>query len=228
MKNDIITLEITDITPEGFGVGRVDGKVYFVADTAIGDICDCLVLKELKSHSFAKLVNIKAASPDRIEPDCSVCKRCGGCAFRHISYEAELRLKKNTVKQAFARIAKMDIKVNDTVFDNDERYRNKVQYPFAQGENGAIFGYYARHSHRIITHNDCPLQDKVFTEIADYTAKTANKLSLWAYDEESGSGILRHAVMRKNRDGRILYCIVVAKKHKNLKLLAETVAMRFK
>ena len=86
MKNDIITLEITDVTPEGFGVGRVDGKVYFVADTAIGDICDCLVMKELKSHSFAKLVNIKTPSADRIDPNCAVCKRCGGCAFRHISY----------------------------------------------------------------------------------------------------------------------------------------------
>ena len=228
MKNDIITLEITDITPEGFGVGRVDGKVYFVADTAIGDVCDCLVLKELKSHSFAKLVNIKTPSPDRADPDCAVCKRCGGCAFRHISYEAELKLKKNIVKQAFSRIAKMDIAVNDTVNDADERYRNKVQYPFAQGEGGAVFGYYARHSHRIVTHNDCPLQDKVFTEIADYTAKTADKLSIPAYDEESGNGILRHAVMRKNREGKILYCIVVAKKHKNLSLLAETVAMRFK
>ncbi|MBR5779315.1 MAG: 23S rRNA (uracil(1939)-C(5))-methyltransferase RlmD [Clostridia bacterium] len=228
MKNDIITLEITDITPEGFGVGRVDGKVYFVADTAIGDICDCLVMKELKSHSFAKLVNIKSPSPDRIDPNCAVCKRCGGCAYRHISYEAELRLKKNIVKQAFARIAKMDIFVNDTVFDNDERYRNKVQYPFAQGEGGAIFGYYARHSHRIITHGDCPLQDKIFTDIAEYTAKTADKLSIPAYDEESGNGILRHAVMRKNRKGELLYCIVVAKKHKNLQLLVETVAMRFK
>ena len=227
MKNDIITLEITDITPEGFGVGRLDGKVYFVADTAIGDICDCLVLKELKSHSFAKLVNIKVPSNDRIEPNCAVCKRCGGCAFRHISYDAELKLKQNTVKQAFARIAKMDIRVNETVFDDDERYRNKIQYPFAKGESGAVFGYYARHSHRIIAHSDCPLQDRIFTDIADYTAKTADKLSIPAYDEESGSGILRHAVMRKNRNGRILYCLVVAKKHKNLSLLAETVAMRF-
>ena len=47
-------------------------------------------------------------------------------SFRHISYDAELKLKQNTVKQAFARIAKMDIRVNETVFDDDERYRNKV------------------------------------------------------------------------------------------------------
>lgn len=227
MKNDIITLEITDVTPEGFGVGRFDGKVYFVADTAIGDICDCLVLKELKSHSFAKLVNIKVASPDRTDPDCAVCKKCGGCAYRHIAYSAELELKKNTVRQAFSRIAKMDIRVNDTVFDSDERYRNKVQYPFAKGENGAVFGYYARHSHRIITHSDCPLQDHIFTDIAERTARIADLLGIDAYDESDASGIIRHAVMRKNRAGEILYCIVVAKKHKNLPLLAEAVKREF-
>ena len=228
MKNDIITIEITDITPEGFGVGRADGRVYFVADTAIGDKCECLVLKELKSHSFAKLVNIVTPSPQRIEPDCAVCKKCGGCSYRHISYEAELEIKRNTVRQAFSRIAKMDITVNETVYDNPEKYRNKVQYPFARGENGAVFGYYARRSHRIIPHKECPLQDVIFTEIADYTAKIADKLNIPAYDEESGKGVIRHAVMRKNRKGEIIYCIVVAEKHRNLSLLAETVAGKFK
>ena len=227
MKNDIVTLEITDVTPEGFGIGRVDGKVYFVADTAIGDKCDCLVLKELKSHSFAKLVSISSASADRIDPDCAVCKKCGGCNFRHISYPAELELKKNFVAQAFSRIAKQSVKVAATVSDDPLKYRNKVQYPFASEGGHSVFGYYAKRSHRIITHKACPLQDDIFTEIADYTAKTADKLGIPAYDEENHKGILRHAVMRKNRKGEILYCIVVAEKHKAVSMLAETVFAKF-
>lgn len=228
MKNDITTLEITDITPEGYGVGRQDGKVYFVADTAIGDICECIVLKELKSHAFAKLINVITPSASRIDPDCLVCKQCGGCVYRHISYESELDVKRNTVKQAFSRIAKMNIKVNPTVCDKPERYRNKVQYPFAQGKNGAVFGYYARRSHRIVEHKSCPLQDAVFTEIAAYIAKLSDKLCIPAYNEESGKGVIRHAVMRKNRKNNILLCLVVAEKHRNLTLLAETVAGKYK
>lgn len=227
MKNDIITLDITDITPEGFGVGRLDGKVYFVADTAIGDKCDCLVLKELKSHSFAKLVNIISPSPDRIESDCVISKKCGGCQLRHIDYNAELALKKNIVKNAFNRIAKMDIKVNDTVFDNPLRYRNKVQYPFAVGENGAIFGYYAKRSHRIIEHTTCVLQDDIFAEIAHACAKLSDMARVSAYDEASGVGVLRHLVMRKNRKGEILLCLVVAEKHKSLKTLCEMLDKQF-
>lgn len=228
MKNDIITLDITDITPEGFGVGRSDGKVVFVADAAIGDKIDALVLKELKNRTFAKIVNIRESSKDRIDDDCPVGRKCGGCALRHISYASELELKKNIVKQAFSRIAKMDIRVNDTVFSSPGQYRNKVQYPFAPDENGNVrFGYYARRSHRIVEHKNCRLQDSVFTEIADFCARTATSMGITAYDEQSGHGILRHIVMRKNRRDEFLVCLVAAKRDSRIKTLAEMMRARF-
>ena len=227
MKNDVITIDITDVTPEGYGVGRSDGRVYFIADTAVGDRVDALVLKELKSHSFAKVVNIAQSSADRIDSDCAVSKKCGGCVFRHISYDSELRLKQSFVKNAFARIAKADVTVNETVHDVPEFYRNKVQYPFARGDAGATFGYYARRSHRIIECDSCMLQDAIFGEIASFCAKTADMLHIPAYDEASGKGVIRHAVMRKNRKGQILLCLVVAEKHKKLPLLAEELDRRF-
>lgn len=229
MKNDIITLEITDITPEGFGVGRYENKVVFVSDTAVGDVIEALVLKELKSHSFAKAQKIITPSPDRIQSDCEISQKCGGCAFRHITYEAELKLKRNIVKQAFARIGKINITVNDTVFGSDARYRNKVQYPIAPDKDGGCaFGYYARRSHRIIPHADCPLQDKMFAEIADFCTKTADRLGIKPYDETSGRGVLRHIVMRKNRIGEIIVCLVVADKNRiQLKMLADTLKAQF-
>ncbi len=228
MKNDIITLEITDITPQGFGVGRIDNKVYFVADTAIGDKIQATVLKELKSHSFAKVINIITPSPDRIEPDCAVCKKCGGCAFRHISYESELKLKQSFVREAFSRIGNIDIPVNETVCSSPESYRNKVQYPFASDENGkCVFGYYARRSHRVVPHKSCPLQDEIFINIASFCAKTADSLFIPAYDELTGKGILRHLVMRKNKKGEISVCLVVAKRIKSLSFLAETLKAEF-
>ena len=115
MKNDIVILDITDITPEGFGVGRVDGKVFFVADTAVGDKVRALVLKELKKHSFAKVLEIISPSENRINPDCEVSNKCGGCVFRHINYEWESEWKRNLVLNAFSRIGGIDIEVEKTV-----------------------------------------------------------------------------------------------------------------
>lgn len=227
MKNDIITLEITDITPEGFGVGRYEGKVVFVADTAIGDKISALVLKELKNHSFAKAQSIITPSADRIESDCAVSKKCGGCNFRHISYDAEAKLKKSFVAQAFSRIGNMDVKVNDTVVGDPYRYRNKVQYPFGNQSGNCIFGYYAKRSHRIVTHETCPLQEQIFTDIANFCSAEADKLFLHPYNEESGKGLLRHIVMRKNRKGDILVCLVATQNNRKFLALAEQLTAQF-
>lgn len=227
MKNDIITLTITDITPEGFGVGRYEGKAFFVADTAIGDEICALVLKENKNHGFAKIVSVQKSSPDRVDDECPNGRKCGGCVFRHISYDAEKELKRNIVKNAFLRIGKMDLTVEPTVFSTDVRYRNKVQYPFAPNNGRVSFGYYAPRSHRIVEHKTCLLQDEIFTNIASFCAKTAESLGLAAFDEQSGKGVLRHLVMRKNRVGEILLCVVVFKNDKKLLTLAEMLKSRF-
>ena len=228
MKNDIVRINITDVTPEGFGVGRIDGKVIFVGDTAVGDEIDARILKETKSHSFGKIENIIARSEDRIPSACPVSSKCGGCAFQHISYEAELKLKRNFVKQAFNRIGGIEIKVNETVCHSPEKYRNKVQYPFGSGGGGkCLFGYYARNSHRIVGHEKCALQADPFTEIASFCAETAENLFIKAYDEETAKGVLRHIVMRKNRKGEFSVCLVVAERNKKLEILAEKLKAAF-
>ena len=228
MKNDKITLEITAVTPDGYGIGRSENKVVFVPDTAVGDVIEALIIKELKTSSVAKLLEIKKPSESRTEPDCEVCKKCGGCVFRHINYKSELEIKRGFIKDALTRIGGTDIPVRNVVFGEENRYRNKVQYPFGRDENGnCIFGYYAKRSHRIIEHGDCPLQGGIFTKIAAFCAEEADKLKIKAYDEIKRDGILRHAVMRKNRRGEILLCLVVTKKNKELEKLCEAVFDRF-
>ena len=77
-KNDIIALEITDISSSGDGVGRADGFAVFVPDTAVGDTVRALILKVKKSYAFAKAIEIINKSPDRIDSECPYSKQCGG------------------------------------------------------------------------------------------------------------------------------------------------------
>ena len=77
-KNQIIPLEITDITSEGNGVGRYEGMAVFVPMTAIGDIIDAKIVKVQKNFCFGIIESINTPSDDRIEPDCPVFKSCGG------------------------------------------------------------------------------------------------------------------------------------------------------
>ena len=62
-KNDLIILEITDLTEEGQGVGKSDGLVFFVKDSVMGDTVEARVLKVKRNYAYAKVEKLLEASP---------------------------------------------------------------------------------------------------------------------------------------------------------------------
>ena len=106
-KNEFTELEITDVTTEGNGVGRADGIIIFVPNTAVGDRIRAKIVKVTKNYCYGIVDELIEQSPDRVQPDCEVYKTCGGCCFRHISYEAETSLKEKIVRDAIERIGKV-------------------------------------------------------------------------------------------------------------------------
>ena len=78
-KNDLVEIEITGLTAEGSGVGRVEGLAVFVPQTAVGDVAVVRIVKVKKNYAYGRLEELKRKSPDRIEPDCAVFRPCGGC-----------------------------------------------------------------------------------------------------------------------------------------------------
>ena len=228
-KNEIITLSITDINPDGNGVGRGEnGEVVFVPLTAPGDLAKVKIIKCAKNYFVGRLEELVSPSPLRVEPDCPAYHRCGGCVYRHLSEEAELQIKKQTVENAFKRIGHLEVTVADTVSFGFSNYRNKVVYPLGRNNNGDVtFGYYARHTHAIVEHETCPLQENLFSEIATFHVKQSEKHHIPVWNEQTGKGILRHIVMRKNRKGEYFVCFTAAKTFPKAKLLAEELMEAF-
>ena len=97
-KNEIIPLKITDVSIDGKGIGKYKGVAVFVPCSAIEDELEVKILKVKKNYAFGKIEKIIKASSGRIKPDCKVYPKCGGCAFRHISYEEELKIKEKYIK----------------------------------------------------------------------------------------------------------------------------------
>ncbi len=210
-KNDVIELEITGFSSEGSGVGHYDGQAVFVNGTATGDTVQCVIIKAKKNYAIGKLQNILKASPDRIIPDCPVFPRCGGCQYRHISYEAEKRIKTDKVRDAFKRIGHLDTVPLDAVgADSTERYRNKAQFPVETANGRLMAGFYAPFSHRVIDCKDCLLQPAEFSDILKITAKWCEKYKIPTYDENTRKGLLRHIYIRKAfYTGEIMVCLVI-------------------
>lgn len=206
-KNQEIVLEITDITTEGSGVGRYDGMAVFVPLTAVGDRARVKILKVKKTYAYGKLIELIMPSKNRIENDCPHFSKCGGCVFRHISYDAECSLKTNKVYETVKRIGGIDLRPQQIIADIIDRYRNKAQYPVA--ENGGV-GFYAFHSHRIIECDDCILQPEIFSKITASVSRWINQYSISVYDEQKHKGLLRHVYIRKAEvTGEIMVAFVI-------------------
>ena len=210
-KNDTVTIKITDITLEGMGVGKTDdGYVLFVPQTAPGDIIKAKILKTLSSYGYAKIEEIITPSADRIEVDCPVFSKCGGCVFRHISYEKELEIKKNLVDAQFERIGGLDVRCEGiTPSPSENGYRNKAQFPVGRDEKGLYFGFFAQHSHRIIKCENCALHPKFYEDILIAIKKWGDRYDISAYNEETKKGLLRHIYIRDGRQsGEVMVCLV--------------------
>ncbi len=206
-KNDIIELEITDVTDTGSGIGRIDNTVVFVPQTAVGDIVTAVIIKVNKNYCIGKLLEIKTPSENRILCDCDCFSKCGGCVYRHISYDFEKQIKQKRVEDCIKRIAKIDLPPQQIVSDNNIlRYRNKAQFPVS--ENGQV-GFYANHSHRIIPTDDCLLQPGVYNKISDALKEWIKITGASVYSSESGKGLLRHLYIRSGADQKEIMAVLV-------------------
>lgn len=209
IKNQDIQLNIEGYTAEGNGVGHYEGQAVFVSGAAKGDEIIAHIIKAKKTYAIGIIKQILKKSDDRIDVDCSRFRSCGGCAFRHISYEAEKQLKRQKVVDAFQRLAHIDVPVKDIITCNTERYRNKAQYPVGF-DKGVVAGFYAQKSHRIINSSDCILQPEEFSKIVEIVKKWMKEFGIPAYNGEAGNGLVRHIYIRKAfKTGQIMVCLVI-------------------
>ena len=211
-KNQDIKLHIDGMTAEGQGVGHFDGQAVFVKDSAIGDLLDVHIILAKKTYAIGKISKILEASPDRQIPDCDVAGKCGGCAYRHITYEAELGLKAQKVEDAFKRLGHIDIKLDPIIGSNVDGYRNKAQYPVSRDtrDNQPLIGFYAFNTHRIVSQMDCKLQSPAFLDVLTLVRDWMIDFNIKTYDEGKHQGLLRHIYIRRAEfTGEIMVCLVI-------------------
>ena len=230
-KNDITELEITALTSDGDGVGRAGDMVFFVPNTAVEDKILARVLKVKKNVVFARLEEIITPSNDRIEPDCSVSRSCGGCVYRHMSYEAELRAKHKKVYDAVTRIGKLDGSLVKDIVPSEKisAYRNKAMIPVGLNKDGeAVIGYYARHSHNIMHCPSCKLSPDIFNSITEDFYSFIKDRPQLIYSPDNRKGI-RHLYLRlAEKTGEVMVCIIAgAKRFDSDNSLSEHLAEKY-
>ena len=206
-KNQEHTVTIEGYGEGGMGVARIDGRVVFVHGALRGEKCRVLILKTLKSVAFAKVLEVLEPSSERMESDCPYFPRCGGCTYRHIRYEEELRLKKQRVQDNLSRIGGSDVTVEEILGAQDTlRYRNKAQYPVSK--DGAV-GFYRARTHEVIECEHCLVVRPEADAAAEALRAYMQSCHVAGYDEKTGRGLVRHLYVRSNAAGESLICVLV-------------------
>ncbi len=228
-KNQILTVEITDMTSEGEGVGKKDGFPFFIKDTVIGDKAEIRVTRVKKNYAYGRLEKVLTPSPFRIDPKCAFHKQCGGCQIQSMSYEKQLEFKDARVRNNLIRIGgfapeKID-NIMEPILGMEEPfyYRNKAQYPVGQNKEGEpVTGFYAGRTHSIVANTECHLGVKENKEILEIILAYMRENRVPAYDESTGKGLIRHVLIRKGFfSGEIMVCLVVNLKGAQRKLPAQ-------
>ena len=206
-KGSVYTAVIDGYSSEGLGIARVNGAVVFVPHAVRGEEIDLRITKVMKTSCAGEIVKIHNPSPERMEPECPYAGKCGGCAYRHLTYPEELWAKRQRVQDALTRIGGLDLTVEEILgAKNPEHYRNKSQYPV---EADGSIGFFQARTHKVVPIRRCLIQ----TEAADRTAQAVGewmrRYKISAYDETTGKGLVRHVCVRVNRKGESLCCVVV-------------------
>ena len=210
-KNQIEEAVITAMSSDGNGIAKMDGMVVFVPYTAVGDRLKIKIVKVQKNYAFGIVQEILIPSKDRVEDSCPIYQRCGGCAFRHISYQAELRHKAEFVESNLKRLGGVTPQMLPiTPSPLQKEYRNKAQYPVREIDGAVQAGFFAKRSHRVISCAGCDLQPAFFQDILEYTKQFLQDKKISAYEEQSGRGTVRHLYLRWGEvSGEVMVCLVV-------------------
>ncbi len=212
-KNDVVTVKIENMGNDGEGIAKAEGYTLFVKDALPGDVAEVKIVKAKKQYGYGRLIRILEPSKDRVEAPCPLHQKCGGCQIQALSYPAQLRYKEEKVRGHLERIGGFtDPPVLPVMGMEDPfRYRNKAQFPFGTDREGRIVtGFYAGRTHSIVPNTDCMLGVPENKEILEIILAFLKERNIPVYDERTGKGLLRHALIRKGfRTGELMVCLVL-------------------
>ncbi|MBQ2903669.1 MAG: 23S rRNA (uracil(1939)-C(5))-methyltransferase RlmD [Clostridia bacterium] len=178
-------------------------KSLFFCLTAEKDIFQhqCLKSKEkIMSHTS----NIKT-NPDA----CPLAKKCGGCQLQNMTYERQLKWKQARCEILLKKFGKVEKIIG---MENPYHYRNKVQAAFGRTKSGKIIsGVYQSGSHRIVSVDSCMTEDEIADKIIIDIRSMLPSFKIWTYDEDRGTGFLRHVLVKRGfSSGEVMVVLVGA------------------
>ncbi|MBE7076215.1 MAG: class I SAM-dependent RNA methyltransferase [Clostridiales bacterium] len=152
-------VDIFDISYDGSGVGKIDGKVVFVPKSLYGEKVEVEVVKDTSSFYVGRVLNMIEKNKSRIVPKCPYFEKCGGCDFQHCDSNMEKEIKKNILKNELKKVGWWgDVEYVES--DKRFAYRNKIKFEVFENK----LGYFESKSHKFLEVKRCEIADEKINE----------------------------------------------------------------
>lgn len=220
------SLEITDISSEGKGVGRLNEQVIFVKETVPGDVVDIKIIGKKRKFLEAYATQIIKKSKDRIQPICEHFGLCGGCKWQHMSYNAQLQYKQGHVEENLKKLSGLELPTVMPILRSEKTsfYRNKLEYTFSNfrwltkeeinSDEECVrtgLGFHIpKQFNKIVNINQCHLQGDPSNDIRVAFKKFADEHEISFYDFKKQQGFLRNLIIRTASTGELMVILQLA------------------
>ena len=209
-KNQIVDLEITDLSYEAMGVAHDEGLTIFVTNALPGEIVSAKILKVKKNFAFAKIEKIKKESPDRVKIKLNQWVQTGLASLAHIKYDKQLEFKRNQVVNLLKKAHLDDVEVGGTLPSPEQTgYRNKAQVPVREINGQLEIGFFRRHSHDLVPLTNFFTTDPEIDRVLVAVRDILRKYRVPVYDEINHKGEVRYLDVRRSKaTGEIMVILV--------------------
>ncbi|HEK9987590.1 TPA: 23S rRNA (uracil(1939)-C(5))-methyltransferase RlmD [Streptococcus equi subsp. zooepidemicus] len=213
-KNDIVQVEISDLSHDGLGIAKHEGFVFFVENALPGEIIQMRVLKVNKNSGFGKVETYLTTSPMRQKKLDVTYLRTVIADLGHLLYSQQLLFKQKQVQDSLYKIAGIsNVEVKETIgMEYPYAYRNKAQVPVRRVNGQLETGFFRKHSHELVPISDFYIQDKEIDRLIAFTRDLLRRFDIKPYDEKEQSGLIRHLVVRRGHySGEIMLVLVTTR-----------------
>lgn len=227
-KNDRVVVKIERLGANGEGVATHNGVVIFVPFAMVGEEVLVHIINDKHNFLIGKLIEVKKPSENRVKPVCPYFSKCGGCDIQHLSYDDQLKFKKQLVSDTLKKYAKITHEINDVVPSPKVlRYRNKFAFPVQEIDGEIKIGMFRKNSHRIVEIEDCMLQSEKTKTIIKLFKEYMIENNISAYNEETKQGIVKHIVVREADNDFVMTVVMTDEKFNKFTPLIEKLKSKF-
>ena len=140
------------------------GKAVFLPFVLPGELIEASVVEERPGFVRARAEKILQPSSLRIAPQCPYFQSCGGCHYQHASYEQQLEIKADVLRENLHRIAKLELEPELKVHPSHPwNYRNRARLKVQAAPEFAV-GYYRLGSHELLPVKECPISSPLINQ----------------------------------------------------------------